>query len=61
MLAHAQELVYNLLELMPTQYQKDNLEAMLDYSWMPLASLPNTRQRNLLVSFLNINLGQQGT
>lgn len=29
MLAHAQELVYNLSELMPTQYQKENLEAML--------------------------------
>jgi hypothetical protein len=29
MLAHAQELVYNLKELMPTQYQQDNLEAML--------------------------------
>ncbi len=29
MLTHAQELVYNLTELMPTQYQKDNLEAML--------------------------------
>ena len=29
MLAHAQELVYTVKELMPTQYQKDNLEAML--------------------------------
>ncbi|MEO1765415.1 MAG: hypothetical protein AAFR83_26700, partial [Cyanobacteria bacterium J06629_18] len=29
MLAHAQELVYTLKELMPTQYQKDNLETML--------------------------------
>ncbi len=29
MLAHAQELVYSLKELMPTQYQKDNLETML--------------------------------
>ncbi len=29
MLAHAQDLVYNLSELMPTQYQKENLEAML--------------------------------
>jgi len=50
MLAHAQELVYNLLELMPTQYQKDNLEAMLglflDALW---ASLPEHCQRNLLV------------
>ena len=25
MLTHAQELVYHLTELMPTQYQKDNL------------------------------------
>ncbi|NJM73407.1 MAG: hypothetical protein HC862_26620 [Scytonema sp. RU_4_4] len=29
MLGYAQELVYTLKELMPTQYQKDNLEAML--------------------------------
>lgn len=29
MLAHAQDLVYSLKELMPTSYQKDNLEAML--------------------------------
>ena len=29
MLAHVQDLVYNLSELMPTQYQKENLEAML--------------------------------
>lgn len=29
MLAHAKELVYTLKELMPTQYQKENLEAML--------------------------------
>lgn len=29
MLAHAQDLVYSLKELMPTSYQKDNLEVML--------------------------------
>ena len=29
MLATAQELVYTLKDLMPTRYQKDNLEAML--------------------------------
>lgn len=28
-LAHAQGLVYTLLSLMPSQYQRDNLEAML--------------------------------
>lgn len=28
-LAHAQQLVYTLLSLMPSQYQRDNLEAML--------------------------------
>ncbi|WP_256364344.1 hypothetical protein [Nostoc piscinale] len=28
MLAHTQDLVYTLKELMPTQYQKDNLEAI---------------------------------
>ena len=29
MLAHAQELVYTLKELMPTQYQKDNLSSAM--------------------------------
>ncbi len=29
MLTHAQDLVYNLSELMPTQYQKYHLSAML--------------------------------
>ena len=29
MVTHAQELVSNLTDLMPTQYQKGNLEAML--------------------------------
>ena len=29
MLANAQDLVYTLQELMPTKYQKENLEAML--------------------------------
>ena len=28
-LAHAQQLVYTLLSLMPSQYQRENLEAML--------------------------------
>ncbi len=28
-LAHAQQLVYTLLSLMPSQYQRDNLQAML--------------------------------
>ena len=27
MLAHAQELIYRLTELMPTQYQKDNKDS----------------------------------
>ncbi len=28
-LAHAQQLVYTLLSLMPSQYQRDNLQAIL--------------------------------
>jgi hypothetical protein len=28
-LAHAQQLVYTLLSLMPSQYQRDNLQALL--------------------------------
>lgn len=35
MLAHAQNLVYTSKELMPTQYQKDNLEAMLAFTKLP--------------------------
>ena len=59
MLAHAQELVYSLSELMPTQYQKDNLEAMLGLFLSAQGhSLPEhsqTKSPSALSRFLNIN------
>jgi len=59
MLAHAQELVYNLSELMPTQYQKDTLEAMLGLflsaQGHPLPEHSQTKSPSALSRFLNIN------
>lgn len=59
MLAHAQDLVYNLSELMPTQYQKDNLEAMLglflEAQGHPLPEHSQTKSPSALSRFLNIN------
>lgn len=59
MLAHAQELVYSLKELMPTPYQKDNLEAMLglflDALGHPLPEYSQTKSASALSRFLNIN------
>ena len=59
MLAHAQELVYTLKELMPTQYQKDNLEAMLglflEAQGNPLPENSKTKSASALSRFLNIN------
>lgn len=59
MLAHAQELVYNLSELMPTQYQKQNLEAMLglflEGQGHPLPQHSKTKSPSALSRFLNIN------
>ena len=59
MLAHAQELVYNLSELMPTQYQKDNLQAMLGLflsaQGHPLPEHSQTKSPSALSRFLNIN------
>ena len=59
MLAHAQELVYNLLQLMPTQYQKENLEAMLGLFLQgqghPLPEHSKTKSASALSRFLNIN------
>lgn len=50
MLAHAQDLVYTLKELMPTHYQKDNLEAMLGLFLEVACDIhyPNTLKPNLL-------------
>jgi hypothetical protein len=59
MLAHAQELVYSLKELMPTQYQKDNLEAMLalflEAQGHPLPEHSQTKSPSAISRFLNIN------
>ncbi len=59
MLAHAQDLVYNLSELMPTQYQKENLEAMLglflESQGHPLPEHSQTKSASALSRFLNIN------
>ena len=59
MLTHARELVYNLSELMPTQYQKDNLEAMLglflEAQGQPLPEHSQTKSPSALSRFLNIN------
>lgn len=59
MLAHAQELVYSLSELMPTQYQKDNLQAMLGLflsaQGHPLPEHSQTKSPSALSRFLNIN------
>lgn len=58
MLAHAQELVYTLSELMPTHYQKQNLEAMfglfLEAQGHPLPEHCQTKSASALSRFLNI-------
>ncbi|MBW4601055.1 MAG: transposase [Calothrix sp. FI2-JRJ7] len=59
MLTYAQGLVYNLLELMPTSYQKENLEAMLglflEAQGHPLPEHSKTKSASALSRFLNIN------
>lgn len=59
MLAHAQDLVYTLKELMPTQYQKDNLEAMLalflEAQGQPLPEHSQTKSPSAISRFLNVN------
>ncbi|MDH6062411.1 hypothetical protein NWP23_01100, partial [Chrysosporum ovalisporum FSS-62] len=59
MLAHAQNLVYTLKELMPTQYQKDNLEAMLTLFLQaqghPLPEHSQIKSPSAISRFLNIN------
>lgn len=58
-LAHAQQLVYILLSLMPSQYQKDNLQAMLGLflsaQGHPLPQHSQTKSASALSRFLNIN------
>ena len=59
MLAHAQELVYTLSKLMPTPYQKENLEAMLGLFLQaqghPLPEHSTTKSASALSRFLNVN------
>lgn len=59
MLAQGQELVYNLKDLMPTHYQKENLEAMLglflEAQGHPLPEHSKTKSASALSRFLNIN------
>ena len=59
MLTHAQELVYNLSELMSSSYQKENLEAMLglflEAQGHPLPEYCQTKSPSALSRFLNIN------
>lgn len=59
MLTHAQELVYSLKELMPTQYQKDNLEAMLGLflsaSGQSLPEHNQTKFPSAISRFFNLN------
>ncbi len=57
-LAHAQQLVYTLLSLMPSQYQRDNLQAMLglflEAQGHPLPQHSKTKSASALSRFLNI-------
>lgn len=59
MLTYAQELVYTLKELMPTQYQKDNLDAMfglfLSAQGHRLPEHSQIKSPSALSRFLNIN------
>ena len=59
-LAHAQGLVYTLLSLMPSTYQRDNLEAMLGLflgaQGHPLPQHSKTKSASALSRFLNIHL-----
>lgn len=58
-LAYAQQLVYILLSLMPSQYQKDNLQTMLglflEVQGHPLPQHSRAKSASTLSRFLNIN------
>ncbi len=58
-LAHAQQLVYILLSLMPSSYQRDNLETMLGLFLQaqghPLPQYSKTKSASALSRFLNVN------
>ncbi len=55
-LAHAQQLVYTLFSLMPSQYQQDNLQAMLglflEAQGHPLPQHSKTKSASALFLFL---------
>ena len=57
-LAHAQNLVYTLLSLMPSTYQQENLEAMLGLflqaQGSPLPQHSKSKSASALSRFLNI-------
>ena len=58
-LAHAQQLVYILLSLMPSEYQRDNLETLLGLFLQaqghPLPQHSKTKSASALSRFLNVN------
>ncbi|MBF2063661.1 MAG: hypothetical protein IGS39_04405 [Calothrix sp. C42_A2020_038] len=58
-LAHAQNLVYTLLSLMPSVYQQENLEAMLgmflEAQGHPLPQHSKSKSASALSRFLNIH------
>jgi hypothetical protein len=58
-LANAQQVVSTLSSLMPTPYQKDNLEAMLalflEAQGHPIPEHSKTKSASALNRFLNIN------
>jgi hypothetical protein len=57
-LAHAQQLVYTLISLMPSLYQRQNLEAMLglflEGSGKPLPQYSQNKSASALSRFLNV-------
>ena len=57
-LAHAQNLVYTLLSLMPSTYQQENLEAMfgmfLEAQGYPLPQYSKSKSASALSRFINI-------
>jgi hypothetical protein len=58
MLAHAQNLVYTLLSLMPSVYQKENLSSMLglflEAQGHPLPQHSKSKSPSALSRFLNV-------
>ena len=58
-LVHAQTLVYSLMSLMPTAYQRDNLQAMLGLflqaEGRPLPEYSQVKSSSALSRFLNEN------